>query len=129
MKGIIYFDNTIFPVNIGVALTEKAYLREAKRIGFDNPSPFLKTSHSAATMHSFEGKEGLTCLVCFHKPTLKRASDVQIAGLAFHEAVHVWQETKERIGEEVSGKEAEAYFIQFIGQRLFSQALSLRKSK
>lgn len=129
MKDIVYFDNSIFPVNIGVALTEKAYFKEAKRIGFDNPSPFLKTSHASATLHTFEGNEGLTCLVCFHKPTLKNASDVQIAGLAFHEAVHIWQETRTRIGEDKPGAEAEAYFIQFIGQRLFSQALSMRKSK
>lgn len=44
---------------------------------------------------------------------------VEVFGLLLHEAVHIWQRTKQRMGESEPSKEFEAYSIQRIAQDLF----------
>lgn len=44
----------------------------------------------------------------------------QIHGLLLHEAVHIWQELKLKMGEEKPSVEFEAYSIQTIAQDLFA---------
>lgn len=44
---------------------------------------------------------------------------IEIYGLLLHEAVHIWQRIKLRMGEEHPSKEFEAYSIQHIAQDLF----------
>lgn len=43
----------------------------------------------------------------------------QIHGLLLHEAVHIWQELKEKMGEGDPSVEFEAYSIQALAQDLF----------
>ena len=43
----------------------------------------------------------------------------QIHGLLLHEAVHIWQELREKMGEESPSAEFEAYTVQSIAQNLF----------
>jgi hypothetical protein len=50
--------------------------------------------------------------------TSERTS-VEIHGLLLHEAVHVWQRVKQRMGETNPSTEFEAYSIQSIAQDLF----------
>ena len=51
--------------------------------------------------------------------TSKRTS-VEIHGLLLHEAVHVWQRIRQRMGERNPSTEKEAYSIQAIAQDLFA---------
>ena len=51
--------------------------------------------------------------------TSERTS-VEIHGLLLHEAVHVWQRIRQRMGEREPSIEFEAYSIQRIAQDLFS---------
>ncbi|EMU8805904.1 TPA: hypothetical protein ACSIYJ_004014, partial [Acinetobacter baumannii] len=44
---------------------------------------------------------------------------IQVYGLLLHEAVHVWQIVKRRMGEREPSVEFEAYSIQVIAQDLF----------
>lgn len=46
-------------------------------------------------------------------------SIIQIHSLLLHEAVHIWQRIKQRMGESDPSKEFEAYSIQRIAQDLF----------
>lgn len=58
-------------------------------------------------------------LVCIVSIRVRDGVDgVQIAALLVHEAVHVWQEYRFRIGELEPSREFEAYAIQSIAQRL-----------
>ena len=51
--------------------------------------------------------------------TSKRTS-VEIHGLLLHEAVHIWQRVRHRMGENNPSTEFEAYSIQSIAQDLFA---------
>ena len=51
--------------------------------------------------------------------TSKRTS-VEIHGLLLHEAVHIWQRVRQRMGENNPSTEFEAYSIQAIAQDLFA---------
>lgn len=51
--------------------------------------------------------------------TSKRTS-VEIHGLLLHEAVHIWQRVRQRMGENNPSTEFEAYSIQSIAQDLFA---------
>ena len=51
----------------------------------------------------------------------------QIHAMLAHEAVHIWQEIKEIMGEEKPSKEFEAYSIQQISQQLFYEYKRQRK--
>ncbi|HAV3704902.1 TPA: hypothetical protein JIE85_003720, partial [Acinetobacter baumannii] len=44
---------------------------------------------------------------------------IQVYGLLLHEAVHIWQIVKRRMGEREPSSEFEAYSIQAIAQDLF----------
>lgn len=83
-------------------------------------APFLSSTHADATAHVLTNKRGeLTCVVCLGDCSDR--SGVEIAGLPVHEAVHVWQQYAERIGEAHPGVEQEAYAIQAIAQELMAE--------
>lgn len=59
------------------------------------------------------------CIVALD--TSRSRNPIEIAGLLVHEAVHVWQEYCDSIGEAFPGKEQEAYAIQAIAQELMDE--------
>jgi hypothetical protein len=102
----------------GICFNEKDFHKELKRLGV----PVAQwdewvTNGKNATCHYYNSsKLGRIVIVCFRaEPGLKAA---EIYGLLIHEAVHVWQEHKEWIGETNPGREIEAYSIQSISQEL-----------
>lgn len=71
-----------------------------------------------ATTHFFQKDRQSIAVVCL------RASNhnaIEIAGLLVHEAVHVWQEYCQDMGEKFPGSEQEAYAIQAISQELMAE--------
>jgi hypothetical protein len=68
------------------------------------------------TLTNAEGRS--VSLVCI-KPGLKGAA---LAEISCHEAVHVWQEVREKIGEEKPSREFEAYCIGAIAAEIFMRA-------
>jgi len=76
---------------------------------------------SDATTHTFEHVDGKgpCCIVCIQGR--EKHGPIEVAGLLVHEAVHVWQEYCEGIGERNPGSEQEAYGIQSIAQELLAE--------
>lgn len=89
------------------------------RLPKDQWAPWIKTDTADATMHRLDNPSGnLVCIVAMRvRPGI---SGVQAASMLVHEAVHVWQCFRQRIGEESPSAEFEAYAIQAISQRLMS---------
>jgi hypothetical protein len=73
-----------------------------------------------ATMHTFSHVDGgIVCIVCLEGS--EGRNPVAVAGLLVHEAVHIWQQWCEEVGEKNPGEEQEAYAIQFIAQELMAE--------
>lgn len=101
---------------------EKQFRKALKHLNFSEWATFpaLGSSNADATTHHLTNAEGDTVsIVYFPPPPEKRGIDnAQIAAMLVHEAVHVWQEFVESIGENKPSREFEAYAIQAITQRL-----------
>lgn len=75
---------------------------------------------SGATTHTFDHeKQGVVCIVCMQDYVNR--DPIEIAGLLVHEAVHVWQNYCDTIGERDPGREQEAYAVQAISQELMAE--------
>lgn len=73
-----------------------------------------------AQVHTFDHENGgLCCVVCLKG--YEGRDPIEVAGLLVHEAVHVWQQYAENIGEHHEGAEQEAYAIQSISQELMAE--------
>lgn len=99
-----------------LCLSEAQYKAACRHIKCDNPGAWIRNEWSHATTHYFEATKGLTVIVCLRG--WEGRHPVEVAGLLVHEAVHVWQQYADRIGENAPGAEQEAYAIQAISQEL-----------
>lgn len=80
---------------------------------------FILNPWSDATAHLFESGAKLTYVVCIRPRG--GMSMPQVAALVTHEAVHMWQTARERMGERSPSTEFEAYAIQALTQRLLEE--------
>lgn len=77
-----------------------------------------------ATSHTFTHKDGrIVCAVCVN---CNKVEDAQLFPLLVHEAVHVWQEVRDAMGEIHPSSEFEAYSIQCITQDLYNDYISTK---
>ena len=83
-------------------------------------APYLKTKRANATTHHLENGSGDVVSVVALGDTTDR-DPIEVAGLLVHEAVHVWQEYCDSIGESHPGSEQEAYAVQAIAQELMAE--------
>jgi hypothetical protein len=110
----------------GLCLDEKDFHKEMKRMNvLPHQWPQWVTGNADATTHFFEHPEGgKAAIVCLSK---KELTGIQIASVLVHEAVHIWQEHKQAVGEKHPGDESEAYAIQSISQRLMEAYVEATK--
>ena len=110
----------ISPYSYALCKSEKIFHKELKRLNIpkSNWPNFLTTTHVNATAHFFENSytHGKCCIVCLGNT--EKFTKIQVYSLLVHEAVHIWQEIRESIGERYPGVEQEAYAIQSISQKL-----------
>ena len=103
---------------LGLALSEAEYHEMLTHLNVpkDQWRPWVIPGADAAT-HEYSGPDGeQACIVTMREP--KDKTPVQIACLLVHEAVHVWQNWSESVGERQPSVEFEAYAVQTISQRL-----------
>ena len=101
-----------------VCTTEELFRRELRRIGIKEHLEFIAPDMHARCYHlACSGKR--CSIVCM--PHYPDRDPTQVVALLVHEAVHIWQEYKEFIGEHSPGKETEAYAIQNISQELIRE--------
>lgn len=83
-------------------------------------TPKWVSAGANATMHTFDhAPAGVCCVVCLDGYADR--TPVEVAGMLVHEAVHVWQQYCDDIGERSPGSEQEAYAIQSIAQELMAE--------
>jgi len=115
------------PVRYALCRTPAQLERELKSMGVkreDWPS-FIKNEWSDATTHFFDTRGGESAAVVTVGRT-KGKTAAQVYALLTHEAVHIWQEIRERIGEKSPSHEFEAYAIQRIAQNLICEYQRLK---
>ena len=97
-----------------------------KRMGVKDAE--YPTSPGNTSTYECEGK--FTIIVSLNEKAAAGATDVQIAGLLCHEAVHVWQFAKKNMGvfQDVDW-ETEAYSVQAIFQNLYRAHLDVKAAQ
>jgi len=118
----------VSPVKYTLCLTEKSFRKALKPLNLPKSErpEFLATSHSNATTHFFESGDGSAAAIVALGSTDGRTIE-QVHALLVHEAVHLWQAIRERIGEDSPSAEFEAYSVQAIAQRLMESYADQRK--
>lgn len=114
-----------------LCLSETDFQAELDRLVPDKRKhpPFLSGETCNATTHFFARSTTSACDADMNIVCLGNTEDVkveQVYGILIHEAVHIWQNFKDRIGETHPAVEQEAYAIQRIAQSLI---WSYRKQK
>lgn len=113
----LWLDRTILrSCYLALCTTEAEFRRLLERIEMPPPHPAFVSPGAAATTHHIDTSRGRACIVCM--PGSKGYGEIDHLALLVHEAVHVWQETRDDIGEDRPGREIEAYAIQNIAQEL-----------
>lgn len=116
-----YCDRALFvsPCYYTLILDEEEYLAEMKRLDVKYPPPFMVGGANATTQF-FEYQNKLTALVCMPRDTIEieKTNPIGVVALIVHEAVHIWQQICEHIGEKTPSSEFEAYSIQAITEEL-----------
>lgn len=87
-----------------------------KRLRLSDSYPIEEHDHGAT--QTLECDNRRLVLVAVSDEIKSSADPFDVVGLLCHEAVHVWQEICERIGEEKPSQEFQAYSIQTILQEL-----------
>ncbi len=123
MAKVRWLDRRLHVLNVYYCLcrTPAQFHKELASLGIEDAEsiPFMKNEHSHATTQFLNNpKNNARCaLVCLGDTTGR--SHQQVHGLLVHEAMHIWREHRELIGEVYPSSEFEAYAMQHIAQELF----------
>jgi hypothetical protein len=115
MKGV-YFT---------LCLTEHQFNAACKHLKVTGAD--YQQQHHGTTYYFENPERERVCIVVIRGAKKRKISEV--IGLIAHEAMHVWQETKQFIGEPNPSKEFEAYAVQNIVQELFMLFEKLKHKK
>src|SRR5512134_939745 len=100
-KNNIWCDRAIFvsPVYFGLCTTEAQFREVLLKMSVPqlNWPKFITSDHYDATVHYFERQEMVAAVVCIRID--KARNGIKVAALLVHEAVHIWQEIRQHVGE------------------------------
>jgi hypothetical protein len=111
-----------------LCLSEKEFLKAMKYLKIKRPPQWINDGATATTTIVTRPSGKKICVVSVKD--WEGANPVGVASTLVHEAVHIWQEYAERIGEKVPGDEQEAYAVQWISHTLMKEfARRMKKGK
>lgn len=115
-----YLDNCLLIgwVQYALCLNKADYEKEMKRLKVETPSHFLIDGKPATTHFFYPKDDPVTCVAIVCLGEMGDRDPITVATLLVHEAVHIWQEECEFMGEDKPGKEIESYAIQRISTNL-----------
>lgn len=102
-----------------LCLSEEEFHQVMAHMEIKQYGDWLSPQADATTHHLISSNNARACVVCMQRN--EGRNPIEVAGLLVHEAVHVWQDYCERIGEKSPGVEQEAYAIQAIAQELMAE--------
>ncbi len=102
---------------VTLCLSQEEFTKELKRLGVREHVDFLSTSHANATCHFLNSSSNKKCAIVCLGDTSK-VTPIQVAAMLVHEAVHIFDDFCECIGERSPSSEFKAYSIQSISQGL-----------
>jgi hypothetical protein len=105
--------------HLALALSQREFDKALKHCGVLRGAEWLNAGADATAHFLVRKGGGVTAVVCLQ--VTDERNSIEIAGLLVHEAVHVWQEYADAIGEHRPGREQEAYAIQSIAQELMAE--------
>lgn len=101
---------------VAVVSTEREFRKVLKALVVEDDDPYCEP-HWHGCVHSYRTGSGeLVCVVGLNLDALRAMTSIEAAGVLVHEAVHVWQRTRDVMGND--GRETEAYAIQNIASNL-----------
>ena len=119
---VIWCDRGALPYPYGFCPSERAWQHEMKEMGCDIKYPVLEDD-CALCVHI--DHPASTLVLCGDRPD---RSPQDVIGSLVHEAVHVWQTTRDYIGEKNPSREFEAYQIHFIAMNLIGAYQKTRRT-
>lgn len=108
---VLYFENSIFPVQFGYCPSPKAYKAELERLGFTNTD--WPDFPACTTTMRYDGN--VACIVTIRDHDI---DPMRIAAGLAHEATHIWQAIVEKMHEKNPSDEFMAYTIEYITLKL-----------
>lgn len=119
---IKYFGTGFVPIYFGFTTNPKAFAGEMSRLKVAEP-PLFVSAKAFATTHCLtsKNKSFWTVIVCLDMKKCRTATAACVPAVLAHEATHVWQYAKEKIGEEKPGSEVEAYAIQYFTECMLKE--------
>ena len=99
---------------VALVTSERQFKAAKKSAGVACDDAMLEPGWNAC-VHAYDDAEGnLVCIVALNLERCRHASGIDMAALLAHEAVHVWQRVRQRLGPSDLGMEMEAYAVQNI---------------
>jgi hypothetical protein len=111
---------------LAVVTSQQGYRAVMRQIEATDADPYCEKDWEACT-HAFDVSGELVCVVGLNLPRLTELPPIDAAAVMVHEAVHVWQRTRARLGPGDLGSEMEAYAVQNIAaevMRAYAEATS-----
>lgn len=104
-----------------LVLSKADYLAAMMHCKIEHPAKWVGDEGGPAHARCYfleHPKHGTVVVVGLH--SWRGRDPIEVAGLLVHEAVHIWQEYADLIGERHPGCEQEAYAVQAIAQELMA---------
>ena len=118
---IKWLDRTILAgAHLTLVTSQKQFEAVLKQKALESDEPYVREGWQACTHTWKQPKYGaVLCVVAIDPEMFASFDPIDAAALLVHEATHVWQRTRETIGDKICD-ETEAYAIQNICAQLFT---------